>query len=916
MSRGHLRVPCLVVLLLTGASAVWAQRGEDFVEPEPGWESVGDFNGSAGAGLLRLIHEQIRERESDGALYQDLGDVSLGLSASLGDDGRIYWDNSFYRRVLPFHDEIPPGETIGPDDYSRYIDIKTIVSRGRLNYDYLPEVVGDTGIGIRVEGGTSLTLAHVTDPLHLGDRPLEAVLEEQRSSSISDLLQEDATVEGRPIGDPSLIRLGAEGVARFAQWIADVVGNKTVDTERGAIFYEGYADPITQIIDLGVPVHSELFREGGPLGVGDRVRHVTFVGLVPVGATLRRYGLWISYQRFYRFLRETTIFKRAENEIIVVVRNSVATGNEYLPLKIRPEVRVLGILRLGYTFFEQIIDRAKTTSWETAYRVDLSDPRGLEAFEQLLGEGTKATFRPLASTAEKGIGAEILNTQVQRGRQNTSLRRAQFFSLINKRDSRIASDQLIDLGDFTIEQVARTKSTRYRKSIGRDRRWDKLFAVTAQSDISVDDELETEERPESWGGAVTLVSGLRDDYADPETIGRAAALIRTVNPAVDWTGMLEEMTADSSRPDSRMVINSLLSLDGSHVEKLAAVDADRLWQELADLLLGSQHREVWSTPERRLAWRKNPRREAARIVDRPPTSFVVTSTRKTPKRYDVLETFRFARRVAKRFHRLQQVMKEGSCVSCIADAFDKWRDVAAMHALFARLSHDPSLPEPGYHYEIFTDAMLRPITLTNGIRYSFPSEWDVTADLLSSQPMASLDSTSPTDVETLQGELDKRRWDWEGSRSLVEASASRLNAGMLLANTDARSNGPCWQLRLFADHSFDATLRLRIDLREVTGKPIDADHPIDLDFFDLGSPTVVVQTPFMVSRYYYDIPIDEERAVREGGSYTLLLRVLNPDGIPVSEEQQLSFTVPVGISARMPEHCRPPGASVASAHGR
>ena len=62
----------------------------------------------------------------------------------------------------------------------------------------------------------------------------------------------------------------------------------------------------------------------------------------------------------------------------------------------------------------------------------------------------------------------------------------------------------------------------------------------------------------------------------------------------------------------------------------------------------------------------------------------------------------------------------------------------------------------------------------------------------------------------------------------------------------------------------------------------------------MGRPAKVEHTPFMSARFSYDIPLPASTSLQEGEQYTLLLRMLNADGRPVSEEQQASLTWPTG----------------------
>lgn len=891
----------VAALALANVPAKAQERvGVRVVEPESGWERVGDFRGSPGSGFVARLRNELFELDSSGSLYRDLGDVSLGVSFDVGKGGRVDWDNTANRQVLAYHEDLLPGGTIGTEDLSRYLDVKTLVSRGRADYRYVPDWISDGGAGVRVEGGTSLTLAHIHDPLPLGERPLAAALAEAGPESISRELRRELRNSGRRVGDPSVLEIGTRGVAAIVRWIADAIGKKNFDTERSAIFWEGYADPITQIVDLGVPVEAEIFFAGSPLAIGDRVRHITFLAVVPVDLRAKKLGMETGYQRYVRFLRETTIVKQAGNEVVVVVRNGLASGNELIPFKIRPELRLLKILRLGYTFFEQIYDRAGTISWQVAYRVDLSNPHGLAAFRLLLEQGNNVRFRPLADAADRGDGAEILYEESRDGRQRSAVRRAQFFSAASKRGSRTARLETIRIGPVSLRQVARLRSSRLKKTWGRDRNRERLFAVSAQSHLtSVEDR-----RENGWDGALTLISGLRDVHAESAEVKRAGRLLEVVNPSLDLAPLVAEMSDLGPRGETRLLVNSFLSLSGKHLAYLAGVSPDRVWQELGEIFLGAGRGGEWSTPPQRRIWRRSVGEPAALRRSLPALPIPVRSGKALGPR----RRYRLARRTARKFERLQELIRERDCLPCLTDALDEWRDVAAMHVLLARLGADGGLAEPGYRYEVYSDAMLRPATLSNGIRYSFPTEDDLVPDLVRFKGSAngSDEDAVPAGAARLQQEIDRRR-DWIGTATLAESSASRLAAGMMLArNRDAGSpSGTCFQLRLFSDHQFHPALRLRTDLHRVDGGH-EVDHSIETRLFRLGAPVAVAQTPFMVARYYFDVPLPALRGLEEGSRWEMQLRVLNPAGYPVTEEQQLRFQVAEGGEDLMPPGCVAP----------
>jgi hypothetical protein len=78
-------------------------------------------------------------------------------------------------------------------------------------------------------------------------------------SANPDQAGERPEVPSRPtVAERGLVRLSAEGIAGLARKIGRSVG-KGADTERGALFFDNVADPITLRIDFGLPVPAELF---------------------------------------------------------------------------------------------------------------------------------------------------------------------------------------------------------------------------------------------------------------------------------------------------------------------------------------------------------------------------------------------------------------------------------------------------------------------------------------------------------------------------------------------------------------------------------------------------------------------------------------------------------------------------------
>ena len=131
--------------------------------------------------------------------------------------------------------------------------------------------------------------------------------------------------------------------------------------------------------------------------------------------------------------------------------------------------------------------------------------------------------------------------------------------------------------------------------------------------------------------------------------------------------------------------------------------------------------------------------------------------------------------------------------------------------------------------------------------------------------------------------------------NIIRESDARLRAADLYLNVDPEmpDAAPIWKLRVFSDYRFSSELALRVDLRR--SKIVTADPTQAVYLLPFGEPAGTIETPFADARFFYDVPLpsaDGLETLESGKSYTLLLRALNPEGRPVSEEQQLRFTWP------------------------
>lgn len=858
---------------------------------EPGWKHIGSFKGTAAGELMGRVNDLMFDHEADGSLYRDLGDVSLGLNLS-PENGTIRWDNSFYRRILPLHREVEPGGVITGEDLSSYLDLRTLISRGRLGYSFITDIIGDEGfIGVEGEGGVSLTLGRGHPAIHLGDRPLEEAL----ADADHDL--EDLTREWPKGEHKSLLRLSTEGIAWLTRWIADSIGRGVVDTERAEIFYEDYDDTITLFIDLEIPVEAELFTAEDPrLKPGDFVRQITFIGLSPVAAGIRTYGLAAGYRYFYRFLRETTVVKESGGTVLVRVRTGLARGHETTPLKVRPEIRVLGVLTLGYTFFEQVFSSGDGTNNDAIYRVDLEDSRGMAAFKALLGDGTKVQWRPVHAAAVEGDGAVKLEEELREGDTRTSLMRFRCFSLFDIRDQRIATSETIAGDDQVLREIVYARDWSLRKRLGRDRHESRKFIARALYDEETMQpfQMTGDENPRA---AIVLTTGLTDHHANGREVQKTARMLRRTLPW-DQHPVLDQLGSVDPELETRFVLNLQLLLGDESFDRISTVTPEELWSELADLLLGNAHREAWRSPEARKKWRRAVRaagRDHRRLVGDDAVSPL-------GKALSLRARYRIARRTVKKFEKLQSLSRDAGCMPCLTGSFGKWKYTTLMQMLMARLGHVEGGTDVGYHYEVFIDEMLRPTTVSNDTILQAP-QWRDLDDVL----RESVAGVRPgaKDLELREDKLTKARAGWQGDRFL-QPSVARLERGDVLLNIGAAQESgtrppSCLALRLYSDVRFAEDLSLRVDLRKFRG--IKKDTTIGHAHFTLGEPTAIVETPFLTSRFSYDVPLPVGDYFQDGETYSLLLRILNVDGLAVSEEQQLQLIWPDGVDDMMADGC-------------
>lgn len=872
----------LLAALLVACPSMLASQEPPPTDPDAGWQTIGSFAGTIGTGAGQRLSDWFFEELNDGSLYEDLGDLSLGVGLDIR-NVELDWDNAVKRRVIPAHRELAAGETITAADLSSYQQVTSQTTRGRITYDYLPEVVGTASIGAQVEAGFSLALSATRDSLVFSDSSLETILEESaaglerfpraRKLSLDRDLPANLSIAARRLVDP----------------IARALARGTADTERGALFYAGYADPLTLFVDLGAPLDAALFSEQDTrLLPGDRATHTTFVGFSPIVAGVRETALEARYRRFYRYLRQTTVQKEPENQVLVEVRSTLHRGNELLPFKLRPKLRLFGWISLGYTLSELRSERSDELVADVGYRIDLDSAGGRAVFDRLLGNSTEVSLRPRLEIDDTE-GVEVLGTELRRGEQLSRTRMARFPSWFRSRTDVRNSVHRIETESIELDEAVRGRWKDYRRYLGGERQRRRWRVVTLQSRARpLGDGPDREPRSgwDSLPSVIAIEDGLRTRHADPAETRQLAFLLSSAL-AAGPSPALEALDRFAAGQGGRYSSELRMSLGPEQLSRLAAIDDEQLWAELAEQLLGPQHRNAWSKEQRRL-WMPAPRRssterhiseaydELLRGIQTPAKQLGLVAEGASAR-----SLFVEAARTVKLFRRSQEFIATGDCLQCLLGPQTRLREGTLLLLLMARFAGGAP-GGVGYHLELFTDEMSRPLVAGNGVSHLLHRHEGQTA-------IAAVDTT---------------RLDWWIPRSTARSAPARLNAGnlMIFERGGPSLPGPCWKVRLITDLRFAPALQLRAELRSArTG----ADLSQVVWSLELGAARDLEPSPFQPRRFAHDVALPWWAGLEGDETYTLLLRALNSEGRPVTEEQQIRFRLPADWPEQARDRCAP-----------
>src|SRR6185295_6231180 len=305
---------------------------------------------------------------------------------------------------------------------------------------------------------------------------------------------------------------------------------------------------------------------------------------------------------------------------------------------------------------------------------------------------------------------------------------------------------------------------------------------------------------------------------------------------------------------------------GDALNRLFAFPTQDIWRVLGEAALGPGQGDAWSTALARASWRSEAKWDGKRLLAR-------------------------ADRFVRRFDELRDRLAHGEIEGpgWAQDAFST-DEFPFLQQLILKAGAGAS-DGVSYTAELWTDQMPRPLRLFAGrspiarlgTAAAEPAASPVGAEAQTATPASGLQArldASENEAQALARDIDS-----------LQSSAPRLLAGkMFLERTPSRTLDR-FLLSLFSDVRFDPSQRLRIELRQ---SRIRADLPLAVEILPLGEPQAVPEGPFMISKLRYDVTLPESLAVliKERNTYSLNLRVLKPEGLPLSEEEPLHFRIP------------------------
>ena len=910
----------VLALGLLCSSSSQAQHRPLAPEPVEGWLLIGDFTGSADVGLTSLVSNWFFEYERGDSLYRDMGDLGIGIG---GDPWgvRVNLDWYFRRRVARSQEVKPAGSTITSQDISYLSNVNTSRLRLRVDWNYLENADEWASVGVRTEGGFSVSLARKRQPTVWVDETKPT----QDLGSMGSEFREFFVEEDVNLKENNIVYVTVGSMAAVVDGAAAGVGNRFASTEQAAVYWDEYSRPMMLFPRTGIPVKLSVFTGDDPaMAVGDSLTFLTFTGLSPLAAGVNKSGIRLGYQRYLRLLRETTVLKEPDDELLVRVRDWRGNGNEVTPFKYRPEVR-LWIFRLGYTFFESVVDRYRERVSDVTYRIDLKTEAGMEKFKQLLKQSGKVRVTPEVPEPGTEDGVEVLYSELDRGKTHNGRMRANFFSWFDYRKRQLGNTRRIATRDAEFREITRGRMKEYRNKITRKRRARIRSVIRVQSDVDWLDPTDARASRGDESLATTVVTNISLGFATPSEILTLVNNVETILGLSEPDPVLSELKLREVEGRTEFALDLVVSFGPDEIARLEETAEQDVWRALAALLLGPEHEAAWVTANDRFWWEPGApafagpqptARHIGRYYDRlrgyeKPSGgnrFFVPHHTRSQKLY------RMAKKAFRKFSRLQDAFgEEQDCLQCLIDGYSSELDIYLIQALAVRFGGGIEGGGVGYDFNFLVGDMTKPVGGSNDVLHGFH-----------------LDSAEIVpNTETIRDSPPRLR----NGQALLNVSQAAADA--------KEADTACWKIRLFSDYLFADDLKLRVQgskFRKLKKNvplvtlllPLGEPHPIDelpeielaRELFDARAKQSLT-SEYGVGRsyletlggeaswaaemdlpdYFYEIEIPPAQEATLGKNYTALLRVVNAIGLPVTEEQEIKMRLPEDWIGEVPEHC-------------
>ncbi|HEV7672010.1 MAG TPA: hypothetical protein VGS22_26110 [Thermoanaerobaculia bacterium] len=828
---------------------------EDEPAPQANWRRIGSFTGAPVEGAGEFFDNELFREARSGDLFQELGDfdVSFGQTWSATSvDAAI----TYSRRVLDKHRELAPGSMVGDGDLSWFQTVNSARAKTSLDVDYLPDSSATIGVGLHAESGFVLTAAETQPPRKLGPEFSRTVSRENLRAELAGYWdKKDARFRKR-----ILPRLGRT-LLGLLDALASEINLGFEDTEKGALYFEGFVEPMTLWVDLGFPLKTELFTSADQrLQPGDGATYTAFVGISPLRLSAHELGMRASFEYFYRLIRETTVIEQADDHVLVRVRTIAAKGREITPIKIRPEVR-LGPLRYGYTFLQDRRDSGGFRVADLVYRFDLGTPEGRAALDDLLGAKNRVRLKTAIEAAAEGRGVEVLSAELRKGDRRDFNLLARFPSWFRTKRQSLAVVQDVRIGDANVREATQGQRGSLKvRNLGVRRDQGSSSVLTLQA-------TPPQGKEAAQPRAIEVRTTMSDRRAGVIPRRQIASLWRTLpgNPepppelfGTEALGVVASFTAGAR---------------GEALARLLAMHSDEIWRTVGQAVLGAAEGDSWSTFERRALWKtQHDRTDRRRLA----------SAERFVAWFDDL--------------RYRTVRGEIDGRGWTRNALHR-EDFPILGRLIlaAGVSSPTGTAEGGsVSAEIWTEEMPRPLRFARG--RSPISRLGSLAAEPEAAPVGTVvpgpTNGSPQRLEGSTVETAAQARDIDSLRS----SAPRLLAGRMFV-VEPSPQAPVIQvptrffLSLFSDLRFAPDHRVRIELRR---SRIRADLPLAVVGLPAGEAQPVPEGPFAIAKFRYDLRLPQSLASRidDRHPYSVYVRVVNAEGLPLTEEEPLHFRLP------------------------